>query len=358
MMRVGLDTTPLIGARTGVGQFTAGLVSALASRVEVVPFDMTWAGRRPGTRPLPARPMRAIWRHANWPPIEMWTGPVQIVHGTNYVVPPSRAPQIVSVHDLTAIHFPDMCTADTLTYPALIKRALSRGAHIHCDSHYVANEVITWANCHSDIVHVVAPGIPTNLAAPSVPMTPRFEGRPYLLVLGTIEPRKDHATALRAFAEVATRDFDLLLVVAGSDGWGTPAYDAALANLTPAVTARIIRQTDVTDTQRDELVAHARMLVYPSVYEGFGFPPLEAMAAGVPVVATNAGSLPEVLGDAACFVNVGDAESLTETILRIHTNESVRASLIAAGVRRASEYTWARCGEEMHDAYNATIGAS
>jgi glycosyltransferase involved in cell wall biosynthesis len=352
VLRVAIDTTPLIGPRTGIGQFTAGLVDGLraeASQIEVVGFEMTWRGRTPGTKPLPARPMRELWRRLDRPPIEWWTGPVDVVHGTNYVVPPTkRAVRLVSVHDLTSVRYPELCTADTRQFPALVLRALRGGAHVHCDSRFVADEVIAWAACDPARVHVVAPGIPARVAPQTMART---DGPPYVLVLGTIEPRKDHATVLRAFATVAAHDADLRLVVAGADGWGSVAYDAALAMLAPAVQARVERRRNVDDAERDRLVAGARALAYPSIYEGFGFPPLEAMAAGVPVVATNVGSLPEVLGDAAALVRSGDADGLASALLRAHMDHGSRLEMIAQGKARAANFTWTRCAQEMVRVY-------
>lgn len=319
---------------------------------------MTWRGRAPGTRPLPARPVRAAWKRLDWPPIEWWTGRVDVVHGTNYVVPPSRrAAALASVHDLTAMRFPNLCTADTLEYPGLIRRALDRGAHVHCDSRFVADELIDWSGCDRAVVHVVYPGIPplriANLEQTAAP----FGNRPYVLALGTVEPRKDHATLVRAFATTCRHDNELLLVIAGADGWGE-SVSSMIHGFPESIRARIVREVDVDDARRDVLVANARILVYPSVYEGFGFPPLEAMSMGVPVVATDAGSLPEVLGQAAMLVPVGDSERLAEELLGVHTDEVLRSDLIARGAIRAAEFSWNRCAGEMAALYETIAGLS
>ncbi len=355
VLRVAIDATPLIGPRTGIGQFTAGLVDGLRANgdVDVVPFAMTWRGRESGAKPLPARLAREVWRRFDRPPIEWWTGAVDIVHGTNYVVPPSRrAAAVVSVHDLTAVRFPHLCTADTLQYPALIRRAVTRGAHVHCDSHFVADEVTEWLRCDPALVHVIHPGIPGSAPSGDDTGTHPYDGRPYVLALGTIEPRKDHASLVRAFAAIANHDTDLLLVVAGADGWG-PSFASLTASLPDVIRARIVREASVTDARRDALVHHARILAYPSVYEGFGFPPLEAMRMGVPVVATDAGSLPEVLGDGAVLVRVGETEQLAEELLRVHTDEALRCALVERGRRRAETFSWHRCASEMAELYAA-----
>ena len=360
MLRVAIDATPLIGNRTGIGRFTAGLIDALHGQpgLDTVEFTMTWRGRVSGARPLPARPARAVWRRVDWPPIEWWTGPVDVVHGTNYVVPPTRrAAAIASVHDLTAVRFPRLCTPDTLEYPGLIRRALRRGVHIHCDSRFIADEVIEWSSCDPAMVHVIHPGIPTVNAQPrSTANAPPFGGRPYILTLGTIEPRKDHLTLLRAFTAVAHANPDLLLVVAGADGWGQ-SFASMLASVPEEFRPRIVREAAVDDDRRDTLLLHARLLVYPSLYEGFGFPPLEAMTVGIPVVATNAGSLPEVLGDGATLVAVGDADGLAAQVIRLIDDSAERTDLIERGRLRAAAFSWAKCATEMVRLYAAVTPA-
>ena len=360
VLRVAIDATPLIGNRTGIGQFTAGLIGALHAQpgLDTTEFAMTWRGRTSGTRPLPARPARAVWRRVDWPPIEWWTGPVDVVHGTNYVVPPTRrAAAIASVHDLTAVRYPHLCTADTLEYPGFIRRALRRGAHIHCDSRFIADELVEWSGCDPAIVHVIHPGIPTIKTQPVSPgRAAPYDGRPYLLALGTIEPRKDHVTLLRAFTAIARQNPDLLLVVAGADGWG-PSYVSMLASVPEEFRARIMREAAIDDDRRDTLLVHARVLVYPSLYEGFGFPPLEAMTVGIPVVATNAGSLPEVLGDGASLVSVGDADGLAGQVLRLNDDSAARTDLIERGRHRAAAFNWEKCAGEMAGLYAAVAPA-
>ncbi len=350
MLRLAIDATPLIGHRTGIGQFTAGLIDALDGQpdLDTVEFAMTWRGRATGTHPLPARPARAVWRRVDWPPIEWWTGPVDVVHGTNYVVPPTRhAGAIVSVHDLTAVRFPHLCTADTLEYPGLIRRALRRGAQIHCDSRFVADEVIEWSGCDPAIVHVIYPGIPRIDAQPgSTGHVPPFGGRPYILTLGTIEPRKDHVTLLEAFTAIARADPDLLLVVAGADGWGQ-SFASMLSSVPEEFLSRIVREAVVDDDRRATLLLHARVLVYPSLYEGFGFPPLEAMSVGIPVVATSAGSLPEVLGGGALLAAVGDAHALAAQVISVVDDTVERGELIERGRIRSASFSWEKCATEM-----------
>ena len=350
-VRVGVDVTPLLGSRTGVGQFVGTLVDGFAGNaaVELCPFTVSvrgWrstSGKTSQRWPMPARPLRALWRKSNLAPIEWWTGSLNVVHGTNFVVPPSKqAVQLVSVHDMAAVRFPKLCTPDTLQYPGLIARAVARGAHIHTDSVFVANEVIDHFAIEPARVHTIHLGLPPKSHAVN-PCIPKHAGvgdaAPYVLAVGTVEPRKDYPTLLRAFGLLAANDPDLRLVIVGQSGWGERAFGEALALLPPKVSARIDRLGFVDERERIRLLAGASLLVYPSVYEGFGLPPLEAMAAGVPVVATAVGSLPEILGDGARFVPPARVDELAEAILCVHSDSVVRAGLVSRGHQRAARYT-------------------
>ncbi len=315
-----VDATPLLDNLTGIGVFTRELLARLDSdpAIDPVPFAVSWRGRDrlerllpPGTepvrRPMPARPLRQAWRLLGAPPIEWWSGRVDIVHGTNFVVPPTRdAATLVTIHDLTPVRFPELCTRDTRSYPALIERAVRRGAHVHTDSAYVAGEVRDHFDLPEERVHTV------HLGVTELPPTAPGDGtllagaERYLLALGTVEPRKDLPLLVEAFEALFDEDRELRLVIAGPDGWGSRQLDDAIAR-SPG--ARNIVRIDrfVSEPERAALLREATIFVYPSRYEGFGLPPLEAMAAATPVVATRTGSLPEVLGDAAILVPTGDA---------------------------------------------------
>lgn len=391
---VALDATPLLGVRTGVGAFCAGALEALGSRsdLDVAAFAVSWRRRRelvgqlpPGVRfvdaVMPARPVHLAWRATGAPAIEWWSGTLDVVHGTNFVVPPTRrAAQVVTVHDLTTVRFPEMANGATAVFPSLVRRALGRGAWVHTPSAFVATEVVELLGADPGRVRAIHHGVPAHTSAgvpadtPSgapvhTPATTAVAGRsagtnpgvagvksPYLLALGTIEPRKDLVSLVRAFDALASAHGDLSLVVAGPDGWGTAAFEAAVTSATHR--DRVVRVGYVDPAVRDRLLAGAAVFAYPSRYEGFGFPPLEAMAAGVPVVTTTAGALPEVVGDGAEMVGVGDVEGLAGAMDRLLSDEAARIDLVARGAARVRAFSWEACGDDLAQLYRDAAGVT
>ncbi len=375
-LRVALDATPLLGLPTGVGVFCQGALGALAVRpgLRVCAYAVSWrrrgmlgrhlpAGIAAKQRPMPARPLHALWGRFDAPPLEWFIGRTDVVHGTNFVVPPTaRAATVASVHDLTPLHYPELCDQATLAYPRLISRAVRRGAWIHTDSAFVAAEVVEAFGVDPTRIRVVNPGVPelpfvapTDVAATLGRILPPGTGR-LCLSVGTAEPRKDLPGLVRAFSSLADRHADVALVLAGPPGWGEDALTEAVA-ASPA-RGRIVRTGWLDQRDLAALMAGAAVLAYPSLYEGFGFPPLQAMKAGVPVVATRAGSLPEVLGDGAILVEPGEHDALAAALDACLGDEALRDRVVAAGATWAGRYSWQRCGEGLEALYRDAADAT
>jgi glycosyltransferase involved in cell wall biosynthesis len=348
----------------------AALVSA--GEVEVSAFAVSWRrrhvldgrvphGARVVGRAMPARPLQLAWRHSETPPVEWFIGATDVVHGTNFVVPPARsAARIVTVHDLTVVRYPEMCEPETLRFPALVRRAVSHGAWVHTPSKYVAEEVVEAFGIDPGRVRAVHHGTPRVSPRPSAEPVP--EGLPgglpegtrrYVLAIGTAEPRKDLPGLVRAFDSIAGNPElgDVALVIVGQAGWGSDALESAVAG--SRFRSRIALAGYVADL--GGVLAGATVLAYPSLYEGFGLPTLEAMAAGVPVVTTTAGALPEVVGEAALLVSPGATEELAEALESVLTDEVQRRGLAERGLQRASLFRWEACARGLTDLYREAV---
>ena len=372
-LSVGFDATPLLGSPTGVGVFCAGALGGLAARddLDVSAFAVSWRRRegiatlvprgvRTDQRPMPARPLHAAWAHVPVPPVEWFIGRTDVVHGSNFVVPPTRsAARVMTVHDLTVVRFPELCDAPTLAYPDLIRRALAEGAWVHTPSSYVAAEVVAEFGADPARVRAVHHGVPDlpPLPGDGPAATPDLPDgcRRYVLAVGTIEPRKDYPLLLEAFAGVAADHPDTALVIVGGDGWGRAAFDDALR--TSPVRERIVRPGYLDGGALAAALRGAAVLAYPSRYEGFGFPPLQAMAEGVPVVATAAGAVPEVVGDGAWLVPPGDRDALCGRLVDALAGGSEVETLVARGRIRAATFSWAACAAGLRDLYADAAGA-
>jgi glycosyltransferase involved in cell wall biosynthesis len=368
-MRIAVDATPLIGAGTGVATFTRGAVRALAGRddVDLTAYGLTLRGRDelravvpPGVRvvdrPMPAGALGRLWSATDLAPAEWWTGPVDVVHGTNFVVPPTRrAAAVVTVYDLTAVRFPELCAPASLRYPALVRRAVARGAWVHTLASAIADEVVELLGAPAERVRVVASGLDPWVAGDAARGRQAAGADRYVLALGTVEPRKGLPDLVRAFDRLAASRPDVRLVVAGPDGWGTQAFAAAAGLARHG--DRIRRVGWVDDATRRDLVTGAAVLAVPSVYEGFGYPPLEAMAAGTPVVATAVGSLPGVLGDAARFVAGGDVAALADALADVLDDPAVAADLARRGPAHAATFSWEDCAAGLVDLYRDALAA-
>ncbi len=366
-LSVGVDATSLLGRPTGVGAFTAGALLGLAGTagVGVSAFAVSWrrrkeirnlvpAGVSTEQRAMPARPLHAAWRRSSLPPVEWFIGDHDVVHGTNFVVPPTRrATRVVTVHDLTVVLYPELCDPPTLVFPRLVRRAVAEGAWVHTPSQFVADQVVSeWAVDPGRVraVHHGIPPLPDLPAAPagSALRLPEGCGR-YVLAVGTVEPRKDYPLLVKAFADVAAAHPDVALVVVGGDGWGAARFSDALA-ASPFRT-RIVRPGYLDDTALAATLSGASVLAYPSRYEGFGFPPLQAMAAGVPVVATAAGAVPEVVGDGALLVPPGDGDRLAAALVRVLDGGSDVVDLVGRGMARSDAFSWRSCAEGLFALY-------
>lgn len=339
----------MLGARSGVGMMATAVLERLAVRpdLEVTGIVVSWRGRgalsdavgpdvvvAEQALAFPARLAHRAWTRLDRPRV---TG-FDVVHGPNFVVPPAPgAAELVTVHDLGPWRFPELVDRHSAAYPRLLAAALERGAHVHVVSRFVAEEVRSLIGVPAERIHLVPNGF--DLPAGGDGQRGRVRvGGPYVLAMGTIEPRKDLPTLVAAMDDVWSVYPGLRLAVAGGAGWGIEVFDAAVARC--ARPEQVLKLGYVGDRDRADLLAGAACLAFPSIYEGFGLPPLEAMAAGIPVVASTAGALPEVCGDAALLVPPGDAAGFAAAIVAVIDDRERADTLVAAGRDRITQFSW------------------
>ena len=367
-IRAAVDATPLLGARTGVGVFTNALLRGLGRHpdVDVTAFPVSISGRAElrglvpdgvevRTPPLPARALHRRWQHHGTPRIDRLVGRPDVVHGPNFVVPPARAARVATVHDLTTVRFPELCHADTLRFPAMVRRAAAEGAWTHTVSEAVRDEVVAELGLDPERVVAIANGFdpPVGDAATGR----RLAGvEHYVLAVGTVEPRKDLPSLVAAVDRLAVEHPELVVVHAGGDGWQVARLEEAIAAM--AHPDRFRRLGHVPHDQLGHLYAGARAFAYPSVYEGFGIPVLEAMACDVPVVTTDVPAIREVAGDAAALVPVGDVDALAEAIAVAWTDETWRAGAVERGRRRTARFSWEACVDGIVGLYRTATAGS
>jgi glycosyltransferase involved in cell wall biosynthesis len=364
---VAIDVTPLLGARSGIGAAVAEIVvalRALEAGPDLVPYTLSARARRqrdavpPETRfvPIPARVLLRSWVRSDAPRIDRWLAPAQVLHATNYLAPPSRLPEMVSVYDCSFVRYPELCTPEVRAFDPVVRRAVARGATLHTASEFVADEIeeIYGMGLRAAGRLVVIPlGIPALGDASEMPasVAAAVGDAPFVVAIGTLEPRKNFGHLVGAFGELAARHPDLRLVIAGHDGPGRPEVEAAIARLPAGARERVVVAGTVSDAGRRALLERATLLAYPSIYEGFGFPLLEAMSVGVPVVAARAGSIPEVAGDAALLVEPTNEAALADEMDRVITDDATRAELVARGHDRVHAFSWDHTARALASCY-------
>jgi glycosyltransferase involved in cell wall biosynthesis len=372
-MRIVLDGTPLLGPRTGVGRYTEHLLAGLARLAAEASWELaatafTWRGADelaaalpggvlPAVRRAPARLLQESWIRGDQPPVEWLTGAADVVHGTNFVLPPlRRARGVLTVHDLSYLRTPDTVSAASARYTELVPRGLRRASAVLTPSRAVAEEVITAYRLDPALVTPTPLGVEDAWFTTPAPDAAwkRAHGLPerYLLFVGSVEPRKNLPVLLEAVRRLHAVTVDAPpLVLVGPPGWG-PTLDVADMPDGSVVTAGYLDAERLRST-----VAGASVLCFPSRYEGFGLPPLEALAAGVPVVAADIPTVREVtgalldrqptaVGSPVRLVRQAGrrdafADDLAEAILELLASPGDTE----AGRRHARAFTWRRTAE-------------
>lgn len=346
-MRVALDVTPATTGSTGVARYARELTRELrAAGAEVAPFALG-RGVHPapeGTRRvgIPLRLVHRSWRLTGRPRVEGLVGRVDVFHSLDLMPAPSRAPLVMTAHDVAALERPDLHPAHQVAVQREQLIAWRRADHVVAVSQATADALVRHG-VPADRVSVTRNGL-TALPAPRA--EPALAG-PYLLAVGELNARKDLPTLIRAFRS-ADLPVDLRLVLAGPPGFRSEETTALVGD-------RVIALGRVDDETLATLYRDATALCFPTLAEGYGLPVLEAMSAGLPVLASDLAVTREVAGDAAVYAPAGQVEEWSAALQRLVGDRELRDQLSQLGPRRAASATWAATAEATLAAYRRVL---
>jgi glycosyltransferase involved in cell wall biosynthesis len=372
-MRVAIDYTAAIYQSAGVGRFVRSLVKALAEIDRQNEYVLVYADPPRGVSPrlpeapnftarrvpVPDRALTILWHRLGLPlPIDLITGRVDVFHSPDFVLPPVlRAAKVLTVHDLAFLLHPECADAGLRDYlERAVPRSVARADFVLADSENTKDDLICLLGVPPEKIEVVPGGVdrefaPVEDGARRQDMRNRISGgHPYVLNVGMIEPRKNLLRLIEAFEIMKSRhDLPHRLVLAGKRGWLSDDIYRRAERSTLA--SEILFPGFVSEGDLPLLYGAADLFAFPSLYEGFGLPPLEAMASGVPVVVSRSSSLPEVVGDAAQMVRPESPEELAEAIARVLTDSTLRDSMVVKGLEQSRRFTWEASARRMLDVY-------
>lgn len=374
-MRIGLDLSCLIPQPlTGVGYYTLHLFEAYHARYPQTGFAIGALSAQPVSACLeelgrdmggvhywrmPSRLKQFCWTKLEWPPLEWLTGSVDIVHGGFHLLPPSRsAPRMITLFDLTNLRQRATHSNDSVrVHETALCHAAARADRLIAISESTRQDAIELLGADPEKVKVVYGGVkleefdqPFDEAAHrDVCRQYKIDG-PYWIHLGTLEPRKNLVRLIEAYGVLKARKAELpKLVLAGGKGWFFEAIFARIAEL--GLAEDVLHTGYLSREDAVLLLRGATACVYPSLYEGFGLPVLEAMAARVPVLTSNVSSLPEVIGDTGIMVEPESVDSIAAGLAQLCDDYGAARARIPAARERAETFTWDASAQALHGIY-------
>jgi glycosyltransferase involved in cell wall biosynthesis len=375
-LSVVLDAGPAVHQSAGLARYTESLASALwqncRDAIDLSLFYNRHSGHQPPSS-LASIPARALpmgqhpWRLGvlacqllRAPFVERRLGAGGIYHATEHLLPWMARPSVMTVHDLIFERFPQH---HTLTNRAFLRVAMPlfvrRADAIIAVSRHTKRDILDLYGTPSQKVFVVGEGIEDHFRPVGAEEIRRVLERlairqPYLLMVGTLEPRKNHALAFQALARLKAEGWPHCLVVVGRRGWLFASVEQQVEPL--QLTGDVIFAGRVPDADLPALYSGADCSLMPSLYEGFGFPVLEAMACGAPVVCSKASSLPDVAGAAARFIEPMTGEGMAAAVRQVLSDANLADEMRQAGLRQAARFRWPRAAVETVHVYKEAAG--
>jgi glycosyltransferase involved in cell wall biosynthesis len=374
-VRICLDISAAVHGRAGIGRYTQELTKSL---VEVAPEATFTAFYNRSAEARPASPVDRIprltvpWGDKPWrlrvllahmiglSQDRLFPG-IDLFHATDHLLPRlERVPAVFTLYDLTYLLTDTHTTLNRLFLTWMMPRFLQRARAIIAVSQCTRQDLLRHYAVEAGKVHVIYGGVNPCFRPASdteIAQIRRQYGLPerFILAVGTLEPRKNYGVLLAAYRSLLDEGLQAGLVIAGRKGWRYAEFYRQLARL--GLKERVQILGSVADQDLPALYSAAHVFAFPSLYEGFGLPPLEAMACATPVVASSASSIPEVVGSAGLTVEPHDVNGLARAIAAILSDDGLRAGLRAAGPRQARQFTWERAARETLQVYDAVLSS-
>lgn len=366
-MKIGIDARPTQGAFTGDSTYWRGLVEAL-SRLDVE-LVLYFDAKLPEpaisvSGSIPVRILRApcsrVWSAWTFPRALKEDG-IQVAH-VQYTMPPRMpCPTVTTIHDVSFKRFPKFFRLmDRWILDWAVKTASKKAARIIAPSEFTKNELVSLYRIDPGKIAVTYEGVDEQFRPMDRSVTHALVGEkyglssPFILTLGVIQPRKNLGRLLEGFAALkGNLESEHKLLIVGKYGWKEANLERRIAELGLAEDVVLTGYAPYEDLPA--LYNAADVFVYPSVYEGFGLPPLEAMACGTPVITGDSSSLPEVVGEAGVMVDPYDPDAFTEAMARVLSSESLRAEMSARGLAQAKKFSWDKMAQETLAVYRQVV---
>ena len=382
-MHVAIDYTAAVRQQAGIGRYTRNLVRTLADVDAQNRYTLFVAGGwgqgdglgawpanfRVRTVPVTDRVLNIVWQRLRIPvPIQIVTGRFDLFHSPDFVLPyVGSAPALLTVHDLSFLRVPQHFVPGFRDYlEGAVSRGVRRANHILADSESTRSDLIELMRVRGEKVSVVYPGVESRFSRIEdgqilAEVRERY-GLPNRFVLGlsTLQPRKNFDGLVDAFQLLLSQHADkeeiadLHLVICGGSGWMYEDIQQRVQH--HGLEARVHLTGFVQDMDLPALYSLASVFAFPSWYEGFGLPVLEAMACGTPVVAADNSSLPEVVGDGGLLVDASSPDELASALMRLLSNQGLRAALRRTGLAQAAKFTWPLAARSLLAAYKRVQG--
>ncbi len=376
---IGIDITSAIMQGGGIGRYTRELTHALLA------LDGENQYRFFSAKPLPEPPVKdavptavnaayhpsrlnerwlyRLWYRLRLPlPVQWNTGKLDLFHSPDFVLPPTSGniPTVLTIHDLSFAHYPDTFPASLVSYlNSVVPRSIKQATHLLADSLSTKRDLLHLWNVPEEKVTVLYAGVDGRFQpvydaerVTAVRRQYNIPATPYILCVGTVQPRKNYPMLIRAFAPLV-KELPHNLIIAGGKGWLNEELMGEIER--QGIGGRVHFTGFVADADLPALYSGAELLAFPSLYEGFGLPLLEAMACKTAVLTSNASSLPEVAGDAAIQLPPDDEYAWTTELHRLLTDSDARQQLVQKGVQQSARFRWKTAARQLKTIYEEMI---